>query len=77
MRTWSLILRIVGFLGIIVGILIAVFDDGGGAGSFFSYGLAALLLGVLMKGLYPISQWAEKNLADAGYEEFQQEEKTK
>ena len=74
MKTWSLILRVVGVLGIIVSFIIAVFnDDGSGAGNIFSYSLTALLLGALMRGLYPISRWAEKNLADAGFEEFLQE----
>ena len=74
MKAWSLILRVVGVLGIIISFIVAVLNDGGGgAGSIFAYSLAALLLGVLMKGFYPISQWAEKNLADAGYEEFLQE----
>ena len=68
LRSGSIFLKIIGVL-CVAGAILAWFMDGPGWTLMIS-GASIFLVGVLFKGIYPISCAAEDQLAEAGYYDF-------
>ena len=68
----STFLKVIGVL-CILGAVLAWFLDGPGW-ALLGTGVAIILIGVLFKGLYPLSCLAEYKLAELGHEDFREEE---
>lgn len=73
LRTGSTFLKVIGVL-CVLGAILAWFLDGPGW-ELLGAGIATFLMGVLFKGLYPLSCLAEYKLAELGDTDFREEDK--
>ena len=55
-RNWGIALKVIGFIGILIGVVMGIMGEGW---LVFELTFAAFFIGILLKGLYPISLAAE------------------
>lgn len=74
LNTCSVILKGFGTIAIIISVIFILTKSADVGLGLLVGGISMVILGVLFKGLYPISLIAEKYLADAGHTDFYEDE---